>query len=662
MKIVEITCPSCGARLSPPSVQTRLMTCEYCGNQFLLDDERTQNITNYNIYQGFPASPPNQGRPIRVYQDPTQKDRGNLRVVVGICTMAVSLLLLLFILSSALRFRPNTSVYDETTTPYSYDDDPLEEETYVAATPNCELYQAMIEEMFGKSTGVTAQELARVKYLKVQVSHEGDKVWYSFDDPYGEAPDIRVASFPNLEWNVSDTANFTGLVLLDASYGLPSDMDLSGFDQLKGIIVNGTPLSQIAEMVDPEQITELRLSNIDSMEGIHSFVNLERLSVVDMPDTNLKLLVSLKKLKELSLEDTVRSDSISVGEEIVRVTDYSAIAVMTNLESLSLSSDLIRDVGFLKGLPNLRAFSMEDSAVISLEPLAELPGLQSLHLADNYEIKDYGPIGQMTGLTELSVDKMTSDADPDLSSLTKLEKVELCGFMSVGSLRGHSNIRELTIHNCNIDGMDALSTLTGVERLTMYAVWQSHGLYITNLNFLDGMKNLKYADLNGNLDGSGWSGYNYGVEVYGDISSVFNHPSLEELYLDDSTCEINFDRIGENSTLRVLSLRSADLNKNFYVEDYGGILNAWYDEVALVDHLDFLAKFPNLEELYLDSNELTDLEFTRNLKKLTRLSVKDNYITDLSPLTQAEYLTYLNISENPVGEWDGADEKVEIVQ
>lgn len=41
-----------------------------------------------------------------------------------------------------------------------------------------------------------------------------------------------------------------------------------------------------------------------------------------------------------------------------------------------------------------------------------------------------------------------------------------------------------------------------------------------SLDFLKGMTGLKYADFTGNLDGTGWSGYNYLVEVYGDVSSI----------------------------------------------------------------------------------------------------------------------------------------------
>lgn len=78
--------------------------------------------------------------------------------------------------------------------------------------------------------------------------------------------------------------------------------------------------------------------------------------------------------------------------------------------------------------------------------------------------------------------------------------------------------------------------------------------------------------------------------------------------------------------------------------------------------MDILSRFPNLEELYLDSNELTDVNFAAGLKNLKRLGVKDNYITDLAPLKQAEFLEYLNIADNPVGEVGDVGNGVEIIQ
>lgn len=659
MKMVEIKCPSCGGKLKVEDSQTKLITCEYCGSQFLLDDEKVQHITNYNIYQTTPSG----------------KDQGNgAKIALGAGLACAGVLLAAFILSSGSGSSsgpqtapPSIPAY---TRPAGYvgKEGEAEEEVREGETaPKADspLFHAMTWEMFQKEPSeISPEDLAGVRYLKVETSLETDRVWYSFDDPYSEKePVVQTASFGAMDWEPQDAAAFTGLVKLDLGSGMSRVRTLKGLKELKGITAGNVEISGIKDMLgDPAQITELQLKGITSMEGIASFENLERLTVRDYPDTNLKQLVPLKRLNNLSLEDTMDSDSIiSTDKDKIRVKDYSAISVMSGLKSLYLNSDIIKDIGFIKGLPALEDLTLEDTAVISLASLSEMPALRSLTLLGNNKVQDFGPVGTATGLTSLSIDKMTSQPDPDLSSLSGLEKLDIKGFMSISSVRGLSGLKELSIHNCNVDQADALSSLTGVERLTFYSVWNSQG-NLRSLDFLKGMTGLKYADFTGNLDGTGWSGYNYLVEVYGDVSSIFNHQGLEELYLDNGKFEINFDKIKENPGLRVLSLRNMELHKNYYVESYGGMTSVWYDDVKLGEHMDILSRFPNLEELYLDSNELTDLNFAAGLKNLKRLGLKDNYITDLSPLKQAEFLEYLDIRDNPVGEVGDVGNGVEILQ
>ncbi|MCD7990963.1 MAG: leucine-rich repeat domain-containing protein [Clostridia bacterium] len=656
MKMVEIKCPSCGGKLKVEDSQTKLITCEYCGSQFLLDDEKVQHITNYNIYQTTPSG---------------KSRESGAKIALGAGVACVGTLLAIFILSASSGSSSKTRTAPPSFPAYSRaagyvgesGEEAQEEET--APKADSPLFHAMTSEMFQKEPSeISPEDLARVRYLKVETSLETDRVWYSFDDPYSEAgPVVETASFGAMDWEPQDAAAFTGLVKLDLGTGLSRVRSLKGLKELKGITAGNVEISAIKDMLDdPARMTELQLKGITSMEGIGSFENLERLTVRDYPDSNLKQLVPLKSLKHLSLEDSVNSDSIiSTDKDKVRVKDYSAISVMSGLESLYLNSDIIRDIGFLKGLPALEALTLEDTAVVSLDSLSEMPALRSLALLGNNKVQDFGPVGAASGLTSLSIDKMTSQPDPDLSPLTGLEKLEIRGFMSISSLRGLGGLKELSIHSCNVDGADALSSLTGVERLTFYSVWNSQG-NLRNLDFLKGMTGLKYADFTGNLDGTGWSGYNYLVEVYGDVSSIFNHQGLEELYLDNGKFEINFDKIKENPSLRVLGLRNMELHKNYYVESYGGMTSVWYDDVKLGEHMDILSRFPNLEELYLDSNELADLNFAVGLKNLKRLGLKDNYITDLGPLKQAEFLEYLDIRDNPVGELGDVGNGVEIIQ
>ena len=80
------------------------------------------------------------------------------------------------------------------------------------------------------------------------------------------------------------------------------------------------------------------------------------------------------------------------------------------------------------------------------------------------------------------------------------------------------------------------------------------------------------------------------------------------------------------------------------------------------EHTGFLKLYPNLEELDLDGNQLTNIQFASDLKKLTRLSLNNNYVTDLAPLNQVEGLKYLDIRQNPVSSMPEADGEMEIVR
>ncbi|MCI8887456.1 MAG: leucine-rich repeat domain-containing protein [Hungatella sp.] len=118
----------------------------------------------------------------------------------------------------------------------------------------------------------------------------------------------------------------------------------------------------------------------------------------------------------------------------------------------------------------------------------------------------------------------------------------------------------------------------------------------------------------------------------------------------------------ENPTLKKLEMREIALKENFYVEASGGMINLWYDDVTFDGHTDFLTNYPNLEELYLDGNQLTDIQFASSLKKLTHLGLNNNYVTELSPLNQLESLEYLDIRSNPINSTIETDGTVQIIR
>lgn len=651
MKILEVKCPTCGGNLKvDSSKKSRFITCEYCGGQLYVDEEKVENtVNNYHVYQNTPP----------------QSSNSSPRTAAAVMLSIGALVILITVISATGRSSSRTSDTRSTYAP-AYTAGTSAVNTTAAAEPKSAIYTELVETIFDKSADeVTESDLAAIKSLKISTSLDYTTIIYSLDDPYtAEAPEFHTLRIPGNDWTKTDIYAFTGLTNLELGTDLPNNADLDKFPHLKGITARRIELEDIASMLTaPEQLIELAVTDITSLEAISSFPNLERLTLNDAAVSTLKPLVALKNLKTLTVTDSENSDStIRIGEKKERVTDYNAISMLKNLESLSLKSDIIKDISFIKELPVLTTLKLDDLAVISLEPLTSVSSLTALTLINNGKLQNYDPVGNLTGLKELVINKYTSQSDPNLSGLTELEILDINGFMSVASLKNLPNLKDLTVSGSNLDSADVLSTLKTVERLTLYSVWTSHGK-LRNLDFVKGMTSLKYADFYGRQKSYFLQrSLTYTLEVYGDISAIFNHEGLEELYLDNGQFEINFDRLKENPTLKTLSMNKVSLKKNFYVETNGMMSSIWYDDVNFTDHLDFLTKYPNLMQLSVSSNQLADITFVTALPALTSLTLKDNYVTDLSPLQQAEHLTYLDVTDNPISNLDIIGDGITVIK
>ena len=61
-----------------------------------------------------------------------------------------------------------------------------------------------------------------------------------------------------------------------------------------------------------------------------------------------------------------------------------------------------------------------------------------------------------------------------------------------------------------------------------------------------------------------------------------------------------------------------------------------------------LAQMPNLEQVCVAAQELTDISALAGLKNLNKVEFKHNYIQDISVLAGMDRLTYVGINDNPV--------------
>ena len=662
MKIVDLKCPHCGGKLRPVEGNSKIVSCEYCQSQYMLEDDR---VINYHIH---PYTPPKEDATPQWKADLPSSSTG--AATVGVLAAALVGVFILILVSTVYRSRGNSgrrAFFSSSDTQSIAAGEGVQERAEEETTrqlSHSPFYDIMVEAIYGEPADkVAGQELEKLRYLRLDTGSDQFTVQYSFDDPYGEQPmEIQTLNLEPADWDKKDLAEFSNLAKVDLSYNWTDGDVFKELKNLKGLCCYKMDPQTLIGLVEPGQLVELGLEKPASLEGIGAFENLEILTLDRVESPDIRQLVQLKQLRELYIDEHEPSSPLSSESGQPRpMADYSALSVLAGLERLSLKSAAIRDFSFLKPLTALTDLSIEGSEAISLEPLGELPSLTTLRVAGNDSVRDYAPLNQLTGLTRLVIDKSTSQPDPDLSALALLEELDVNGFDSVSGLKNLGNLKSLTIHGSDIGEIQALSALSRLERLTCYNVW-AYSTPLESLRFIDGMTQLKYLDLCGGDDGDNWGMFRHCVEVYGDISNVFNNAGLEELYLNECMFGIDFGKLAENPSLKVLQMKEVSIKKNIRVESYAGMMNVWYDDVSLDENSNFLTNYPGLKELYLDGKQLTDVSFATELKELERLGLCNNYITDLTPLNQSEKLAYLDIRQNPVNGTIEARNLVEILQ
>ncbi|NLL78326.1 MAG: leucine-rich repeat domain-containing protein [Clostridiales bacterium] len=602
--LVEMKCKYCGGQLT--LLDDKRAHCEYCGKEYMIDTGSPENV--YNVY----SSPKENNTPI-----------------VGIVIAAAAFLaVMLLIIFSFSAYRARTRTFS----PSPVISEIPESEEMVSFSP---LFDCMLQDAFGKSgVEVTEEQLASIRFFSLQSDMDNTALYYSTSLPNadGELPaDIHTLTVTGLEYDFADLSRLKGLVSIDLgrrSLYKP----LTELNDLTMLSV-GNNLEELTEYVDPAKITHLSLNgSTTDLTGIDAYTSLTSLSVDSSDLTDIGALSAAKGLTALSLSDC---ESLK---------DYDVLYTLTGLESLSLEDTSVKEIGFVAQMPKLTSFILDDSEVLDLSPLTGLTGLTSLTLSDCSEASDFSAVSTLNGLTALTLSLYSTQEMPDLSGLSYLECLSVNGADSIAFLSELPQLKELSLYGCDVSHYEVFQNLTSLESLSLKSFWGT----IPDLSFLRQIPHLKNLDLSGN-------------EFYGSIHDAFCLPELERLNLSDCSFELKTGNLVPCETLTVLNLNRVTLYTNVSVWYDGPITNVDYDKVSLSDTIGFLANYPNLKELSIAGNKLSDLSFTESLPLLETLDIRENYITDLRPLDKLTHLKTVCCADNAVSKYP-ASEKILIIE
>ncbi len=491
------------------------------------------------------------------------------------------------------------------------------------------LLEQLVATAFGKDAdSVTQEELARIQWIADKSDFENIYMGYSFDNPL-ENPDAELEwlTFPSgSDKGYSSLYMLGGLKKLETRSSL-SQCNLQGLS-LESLSATFSTLEDAARALDdPSAIRQLSLgSSVKSLDGLDLFPNLESLTIDadDLSDVNA--VVALGQLKSLTLVD---ADALS---------DFGVFASIASLEELNIESENLKALDFLKRVPQLKSLGLADGKLLSLDGLEALEGLERLSVTDCRDLKNMDAVSALTGLKELSLEKPYDCEEPSLVGLTNLRSLTLDNFDSCAFLSGLTGLEELTLRSCDIPSKLDLSGLTQLKKLTCTTFYQDR-----SLAFIKNIPSLEYVNLSG-------------MTTYEDISGIFALPNIRELKLSGIECEIDFDKVKENTSLESLEMAGIKLYENVKVYNSGGMTSVYWDDVFLIDHLDFFEHFPNLRKLDIADNEIQDLGFAENLVNLEEIDFSDNYVTDMHVLASIPTLRRVNCTGNPISNLRVLDE------
>lgn len=249
-----------------------------------------------------------------------------------------------------------------------------------------------------------------------------------------------------------------------------------------------------------------------TLDGLSAFSSLTSLSVDSYELTDIRGLASLTNLTSLSLE----------GCDMV--TDYSVLYTLKNLQDLSLRDTSIKEIGFISEMPDLSSFTLDDSSVLDLSPLADCAGLTSLVLADCSEAADFSSVDSLTGLTSLELSLYSTQKMPALNTLTRLEKLAISGAGDISFLASMPQLKELSIYGCDVSRYDAFSALTELS---------VSGDKLSDLSFTEWLPLLETLDISENYfsDLRPLDKLTHLKTVYCADNTVSKYPASERLLL-----------------------------------------------------------------------------------------------------------------------------------
>ena len=330
---------------------------------------------------------------------------------------------------------------------------------------------------------------------------------------------------------------------------------------------------------------------------------------------------AIRQLIGVDADDTVYTN------QLWTVTEFSVP------EGVSSYEDLAK-------LPYLKQLTIRNQKP-TLSSLTALGQLKALDLTGcRFSADDLAVLTQLPSLTELTLADCNLSTIEALSGMTTLECLNLDSntIRNLGVLSDMENLRELELQHNAVTGLEALSPLTKLEKLNISnnavtdlkplatCVRLTELLAESNqLSALDGLENLVLL-----------SKLSLAHNYLTDVSVLGNATGLKELDLSSNT----ITDISALATLTALEDFSFSSNQVEALPQWpeGCALQTIDGSYNALTNIDVLSKMESLSYIYMDYNLITNVDALADCFCLVQLNVFGNKIKDVSALREHDII------------------------
>ena len=296
----------------------------------------------------------------------------------------------------------------------------------------------------------------------------------------------------------------------------------------------------------------------------------------------------------------------------------------------------VKDFSDLSLLSYVTDLTINGQNISSLAPLSSLTKLESLDLSGcSFPANDLSVIAGLPALTHLDLENCGISTIAELEGSTSLTHLNLSN-NTVRNLEVLTAMKDLTELNLEHNAVTDLSALGSLEKLETLLVSYNA---LTSLSPLSGCIRLKHLEVN--------------INQLSNLNGVEKLPLLTLLYADDNQLT-NVSLLTANTDLTDLSIASNNItditalsvltkleNFNFSGNIQISALPQWPDGSALktidgsynaLTSIDSLKNLQSLTHVYMDYNQITNIDALENCFCLVQINVFGNVIADVSAL------------------------------